>query len=79
MTCGAVRAFLFAHFFAFSPSSTFSTGKFGDLAGYSSAIVLAMIALLIGYERSIAANDAVDGAHSAASMCQRWLRQSELL
>src|ERR1700733_5010657 len=26
------------------------TGKFGDLAGYSSAIVLAMIALLIGYE-----------------------------
>ena len=31
-------------------SFTFGTGKFGDLAGYSSAIVLAMIALLIGYE-----------------------------
>jgi cation diffusion facilitator family transporter len=29
---------------------TFGTGKLGDLAGFSSAIVLAMIALLIGYE-----------------------------
>ncbi|HTW33984.1 MAG TPA: CDF family Co(II)/Ni(II) efflux transporter DmeF [Rhizomicrobium sp.] len=29
---------------------TFGTGKFGDLAGYTSAIALAMIALLIGYE-----------------------------
>ena len=29
---------------------TFGTGKVGDLAGFSSAIVLAMIALLIGYE-----------------------------
>jgi len=28
----------------------FGTGKLGDLAGFSSAIVLAMIALLIGYE-----------------------------
>jgi cation diffusion facilitator family transporter len=28
---------------------TFGTGKFGDLAGFSSALVLAMIALLIGY------------------------------
>jgi cation diffusion facilitator family transporter len=29
---------------------SFGTGKFGDLAGFSSAIILAMIALLIGYE-----------------------------
>jgi cation diffusion facilitator family transporter len=29
---------------------TFGTGKLGDLAGFSSALVLAMIALLIGYE-----------------------------
>src|SRR5215468_10792137 len=29
---------------------TFGTGKFGDLAAFSSAIILAMIALLIGYE-----------------------------
>ena len=28
----------------------FGTGKFGDLAGFTSAIILAMIALLIGYE-----------------------------
>jgi Co/Zn/Cd efflux system component len=28
----------------------FGTGKLGDLAGFSSAIILAMIALLIGYE-----------------------------
>jgi cation diffusion facilitator family transporter len=32
---------------------TFGTGKFGDLAGFSSALVLAMIALLIGYEAVI--------------------------
>jgi cation diffusion facilitator family transporter len=29
---------------------TFGTGKFGDLAAFTSAVVLAMIALLIGYE-----------------------------
>src|SRR5271163_2080018 len=29
---------------------TFGTGKLGDLAGFVSAIVLAMIAVLIGYE-----------------------------
>src|SRR5215472_18735560 len=29
---------------------SFGTGKFGDLAGFTSAIVLVMIALLIGYE-----------------------------
>src|SRR5215213_10934978 len=28
----------------------FGTGKLGDLAGFASAIVLAMVALLIGYE-----------------------------
>ena len=35
---------------------TFGTGKFGDLAGFTSAIVLAMIALLIGYEASSASS-----------------------
>src|ERR1700740_2483451 len=29
---------------------TFGTGKLGDLTGFTSAIVLAMIAVLIGYE-----------------------------
>ncbi len=46
----AALAYTFARKYATDPSFTFGTGKFGDLAGYSSAIVLAMIALLIGYE-----------------------------
>lgn len=32
---------------------TFGTGKFGDLAGFASAIVLALIALLIGWESAL--------------------------
>src|ERR1700726_3938127 len=32
------------------PSFTFGTGKYGDLAGFTSAIILAMIALLIAYD-----------------------------
>jgi cation diffusion facilitator family transporter len=46
----AALAYTFARKYADDPNFTFGTGKFGDLAGYSSAIVLAMIALLIGYE-----------------------------
>jgi cation diffusion facilitator family transporter len=46
----AALAYTFARRYAADPNFTFGTGKFGDLAGYSSAIVLAMIALLIGYE-----------------------------
>ncbi|MBV8697890.1 MAG: cation transporter [Bradyrhizobium sp.] len=46
----AALAYTFARRYAYDRSFTFGTGKFGDLAGYSSAIVLAMIALLIGYE-----------------------------
>src|SRR5581483_4675750 len=46
----AALAYTFARRYAFDPNFTFGTGKFGDLAGFSSAIVLAMIALLIGYE-----------------------------
>jgi cation diffusion facilitator family transporter len=46
----AALANTYARKYASDPSFTFGTGKFGDLAGYSSAIVLAMIALLIGYE-----------------------------
>jgi cation diffusion facilitator family transporter len=32
---------------------SFGTGKLGDLAGFSSAIILAMIAILIGYEAAL--------------------------
>ncbi len=46
----AALAYSYARKYAGDRRFTFGTGKFGDLAGYSSAIVLAMIALLIGYE-----------------------------
>ena len=46
----AALAYTYARKHANNPAFTFGTGKFGDLAGFTSAIVLAMIALLIGYE-----------------------------
>src|SRR6266702_4271473 len=46
----AALAYTYARKYANDRSFSFGTGKFGDLAGYSSAIALAMIALLIGYE-----------------------------
>ena len=46
----AALAYTFASRHATDGRFTFGTGKLGDLAGFSSAIVLAMIALLIGYE-----------------------------
>jgi cation diffusion facilitator family transporter len=46
----AALAYTYSRRHAGDPRFTFGTGKFGDLAGFSSAIVLAMIALLIGYE-----------------------------
>lgn len=46
----AVLAYHFARRHAGNPRFTFGTGKLGDLAGFVSAIVLALIALLIGWE-----------------------------
>jgi cation diffusion facilitator family transporter len=46
----AALAYTYARKHARDPRFTFGTGKLGDLAGFTSAIVLAMIALLIGYE-----------------------------
>ena len=46
----AVLAYRFARRHAGNPRFTFGTGKLGDLAGFTSAIVLALIALLIGWE-----------------------------
>jgi cation diffusion facilitator family transporter len=46
----AALAYTFASRHATDGRFTFGTGKLGDLAGFSSAIVLAMIALLIAYE-----------------------------
>ncbi len=46
----AALAYSYARRHAHDARFTFGTGKLGDLAGFTSAIVLAMIALLIGYE-----------------------------
>src|SRR5580698_710322 len=46
----AALAYSYARRHANDARFSFGTGKLGDLAGFTSAIVLAMIALLIGYE-----------------------------
>jgi cation diffusion facilitator family transporter len=46
----AALAYLFARRQAGNSRFTFGTGKFGDLAAFSSAIILAMIAIQITYE-----------------------------
>jgi cation diffusion facilitator family transporter len=46
----AALAYTYARKHADDPRFSFGTGKLGDLAGFTSAIILAMIALLIGYE-----------------------------
>ncbi|OYV32651.1 MAG: cation transporter, partial [Thiomonas sp. 20-64-5] len=46
----AAVAYTYARRHARDTRFSFGTGKVGDLAGFSSAIILAMIALLIGYE-----------------------------
>src|SRR5580700_5973828 len=46
----AALAYTYARKHATDSRFVFGTGKLGDLAGFTSAIALAMIALLIGYE-----------------------------
>jgi cation diffusion facilitator family transporter len=46
----AALAYRFARRHAEDSRFSFGTGKLGDLAGFTSAIILAMISLLIGYE-----------------------------
>lgn len=46
----AVAAYAYARRHAHDPRFTFGTGKVGDLAGFTSALILALVALLIGYE-----------------------------
>ena len=46
----AALAYSYARRHADDPRFAFGTGKLGDLAGFTSAIILAMIAILIGYE-----------------------------
>lgn len=49
----AALAYRFARRHAQDERFGFGTGKLGDLAGYSSAIILAVIAVLIGYESAM--------------------------
>lgn len=46
----AAIAYLFARQHVRSPKFAFGTGKFGDLAAFASAIILAMVAVQIAYE-----------------------------
>lgn len=46
----AALAYSYARRHAGDRRFTFGTGKLGDLAGFTSAVILAMIAVLIGYE-----------------------------
>ena len=46
----AALAYMYARKHANDRRFVFGTGKLGDLAGFASAIILAMIAILIGYE-----------------------------
>ncbi|MCX8997702.1 CDF family Co(II)/Ni(II) efflux transporter DmeF [Rhizobiaceae bacterium BDR2-2] len=46
----AALAYRYARKNARNPHFTFGTGKLGDLAGFASAVVLALVALLIGWE-----------------------------
>jgi cation diffusion facilitator family transporter len=49
----AALAYRFARRHARNERFAFGTGKVGELAGFSSALILAMIALLIGYESAL--------------------------
>ena len=46
-------AYLFARRYARNPSFTFGTGKFGELAAFSSAIILLIIAVQVAYESAV--------------------------
>ena len=51
----AALAYRFARRHARDPRFTFGTGKVGELAAFSSAVILALVAALIGYEVGAAA------------------------
>jgi cation diffusion facilitator family transporter len=49
----AALAYFYARRHAHDERFTFGTGKLGELAGYTSAIILALIAVLIGFESAV--------------------------
>jgi cation diffusion facilitator family transporter len=62
----AAVAYLFARQHARNSRFAFGTGKFGDLAAFSSAIILAMIAVQIAYESAVRLVHPVPIAYSEA-------------
>ncbi|MFV0490859.1 MAG: CDF family Co(II)/Ni(II) efflux transporter DmeF [Pseudorhodobacter sp.] len=56
----AALAYSFARRNARNPRFSFGTGKLGDLAGFASAVVLALIALLIGWESLVRLTNPVE-------------------
>jgi len=83
----AAVAYRFARRHAHDERFTFGTGKFGELAGYSSALILAMIALIIGYEsilrlfKPVTINypeaTAIAGVGLIVNLASAWLLQDE--
>lgn len=49
----SAAAYFYARRHARDPRFSFGAGKFGDLAGFASAVVLALVALLIGWESAL--------------------------
>ncbi|MCR0984154.1 CDF family Co(II)/Ni(II) efflux transporter DmeF [Roseomonas populi] len=62
----AAGAYFYARKHVANPRFTFGTGKFGDLAGFASAVILALIALFIGYESLLRLTDPVPIAFGQA-------------
>jgi cation diffusion facilitator family transporter len=62
----AGMAYLFARQHARSAHFSFGTGKFGDLAAFASAIILAMIALQVAYESVVRLFNPVQIAYGEA-------------
>ena len=80
-------AYLYARKQAHNPRFTFGTGKLGDLAGFASAIILALIALLMAWESflrithpvpiSFAQAIGVAVAGLAVNLASAWLLRGE--
>jgi cation diffusion facilitator family transporter len=72
----AISAFSYryARVHAHDPRFTFGTGKPGELAGYSSALILFMIVLIIGYESAVRLLNPVAPAFEAIAIAVVGLR-----
>jgi len=79
----AAGAYRYARRHARDPRFAFGTGKLGDLAGFAIAVVLAMVALAIGYESAVrlfqpvaigyGESVAIAGVGLAVNMLSAWL------